>query len=248
MNISNWIALGSSIGAMIAASVALFTLLELSRQRRSTYKPDLCLLRNAFAVKWGAFPSSAPIPPDWTPRRPPQHASAHIPSIPLVNVGFGAAKKAKAKWRFDSDSMMKEVNHLAQKTFQAFYFVENDSMLTVKADGKTVYGASKADTWEFEYVLPVSVEASGREVSLPASYVALVSAYLFLCVKDSRIFTDIKVPDIELELSYSDIGKGQHHSMHRLQCNILMATYRSEKAEEFSPEFEFEYVEVAQSG
>jgi hypothetical protein len=65
-------------------------------------------------------------------------------------------------------------------------------------------------------------------------------------VKDNKSFTDIKVPDIELELSYSDIGQEQHRSGHRLHCNILMATYPSEKAKDFSPEFEFEYAEVAQ--
>lgn len=246
MTTGEWISLSSSIGAMSAALIALFTLLELSRQRKSTYKPDLCVLKNRFNIKLGQVGkiSSLPFAIDWVPQGLSQLETVTWATIRIVNVGFGVAKEVKAKWKFDSNTIIDEVNNLAQQTFQTFFLVEKDSFLSIMSEGKGVYSAnSKMDYFQFEYLLPIANQPSGHDIFLPPSYVLLVSAYLSLCVKSKRPFSEIKVPVIELELSCVDIGKEKHNSKHKLEGNITVMTQPVD--DESLAHFEVEYVEVA---
>ncbi len=252
MTTGEWISLASSCGALGAALVSLFTLFELFRQRKSTYKPDLCVCKKGFYIRRLPF-ADLPVALDWVPRdlehcdmtAEPSVHTAYEAGVPIVNVGFGAAKSVKAKWNFDASTTLAEVNRLAQETLQSYYLAEEENnYLSIKSGGKSVYSANKEmNTWEFEYLLPVNTEASGREIQLPPSYVLLVSTYLSLCVKAKCSISVMEVPSIELDLSYSDIGKGWHNSTHKLRCNIYMAMLASDTDVTKPPEFWVEYYE-----
>ncbi len=252
MTTGEWISLASSCGALGAALVSLFTLFELFRQRKSTYKPDLCVLKKGFYIRRLPFAADLPVALDWVHRNlehcdmttEPSVHTGYAAGVPIVNVGFGAAKSVKAKWNFDASEVLAEVNRLAQETFQSYYLAEDDNYLSIKSGGKSVYNANnEMNTWEFEYLLPVSTEAGGREILFPPSYVLLVSAYLSLCAKAKCSISVMKVPSIELDLSYNDIGKGQHNSTHKLRCNISAVMLPSETDTTKPPEFWVEYYE-----
>lgn len=245
MTTGEWISVGSSVGAVSAAFIALFTLLELARQRKSAYKPDLCVLKNRFNITQGTIGKLVDLPMslDWVPQDSTLPDLAFRASIQIVNVGFGVAKNVKAKWIFDADSMTEKINQMAQQTFQTFYLVEENSFTSIKSKEKVIYSANnKMDCFEFEYLLPIGNQAKGHEVYLPPSYILLVSAYLFLCSQAELKFSEIKVPSIHLELTYCDIGKELHSSKHRLECNI---SFMSKGNEETPAQFGIEYIETA---
>ena len=53
MTIDQRIALASSIAGAMASLIALLTLIEMSRQRRSTYRPDIVIMRETrFTLQW----------------------------------------------------------------------------------------------------------------------------------------------------------------------------------------------------
>lgn len=99
MTTSEWISVGSSFGAVSAALVALFTLLELAKQRKTTYKPDLCLLKQQFKITQGIIGKlgDLAISLDWMPQDSTLPDISYRASINIVNVGFGVAKKVKAQ-------------------------------------------------------------------------------------------------------------------------------------------------------
>src|ERR1039457_5879950 len=228
MTIGEMISLASSVGALSAALVALFTLLELSRQRKSTYKPDLCVLKKQFDIKPGLAGKMCDVPftVDWAPQGVFQLETGRSATIRIVNIGFGAAKGVNAKWKFDSNEVIDEVNKLAQQTFQTYFLAEEDSILSIISKGKRIYNANnKMDCFQFEYLLPIANQPNGHDIILPPSYTLLVSAYLSLCAKAKRPFSEINIPKIELELSYGDIGKERHISNHKLEGNITVMTW-----------------------
>ena len=246
MSISEWISLASSIGAMSAAVVALFTLVELFRQRKSSYKPDLCILQNSFVIR-GSEIQGVNLALDWWAQRGDGVNALARPCIYLVNVGFGAAKKVYAKWIFDQEKLIKDVNQLAQKSYQSFFIEKERLFLSLKTKSQSVYGVNaEMDTWEYEYLLPLSQDESGREVPLPPSYKFLISAYLSLSVMEERFFEDLKVPEIKLELAYTDIGRGKHSSTHKLACELTsVMTPSREEGKEKSPEISIRLVEIS---
>ncbi len=248
MTAGEWISLGSSIGALCAAVVALFTLLELSKQRKSAYKPDLCVLKNQYDIKPGTLGKVGGIPfaLDWVPQGLPQSNKHFWATIRIVNVGFGAAKNINTKWKFDSNLLLNEVNQMAQRTFQTFFLTEDDFFICVKSNGKNNYRVNnKFDSFQFEYLLPIGNQPTGHDIFLPPAYTLLVAAYLFLCLIEEKSITEMRIPTIELDLSYEDIGNERHDTHHKLQGNISSITHPSNKEDKSPPEFGLEFIEIA---
>lgn len=106
--------------------------------------------------------------------------------------------------------------------------------------------AIQANESNFEYLLPLSSDSLGHELYLPPSYKLIVSVYLSLCAREKRDFENINIPNIALNLSYSDIGNSRHKSRHKLKGEIIrMVMPPDEKKESFSPEFTIRYVEIS---
>jgi hypothetical protein len=246
MTTSEWISLGASIGAMGAAFVAVFTLLELSKQRRSSYKPDLCVLKNRFHIG-GEEPRTNPDFPfamDWIPEGSRSQQVITWPTIRVVNVGFGAAKRVSAKWVFDTSCFVEEVNELAQKTYQTFFIREEEYFLSIMSKGRSTYRVNnRLDTFDFEYLLPVATQPSGHDIGLLPSFPTLISLYLGLCAKANKPISEISPPSIVLELSYGDIGQQKHYSKHKLEVKLGMMSLSEDDKD--PPSFTIELVEVA---
>ena len=244
MSISEWISLTSSIGAMSAAVVALFTLIELFRQRKSSYKPDLCILQTSFVIRESKL-YGVNLSLDWWHEERDGVSTLVRPSIPLVNVGFGAAKDVYAKWTFDSEKLIRDVSYLAKESYQPFSIEKERSFLSLRKEGQEVGGVNaEMTTWEYEYVLPLSQDKGGREVPLPPSYSFLIPAYLSLSVMKDRSIEDSEVPEIKLELAYTDIGGGKHSSTHKLACKLVYWIMpRPGERKEKSPEISIRFVE-----
>ena len=244
MKIIEWISLASSLGTLSAALVALFTLLELFRQRKASYKPDLCILQRYFDLKGGEC-GQKNIALDWSVCHEFTKGDLSAPSIHLVNIGFGAAKKVEAKWVFDYENLMKDVNHLAQKHHQGFYIEKENSFLKLKSENNGFYHVNaEMNIREYEYLLPLSHD-SGREIVLPPSYTMLLSMYLSLWAKEHFSFQEIEVPTIKLELNYQDIGKGKHASTHTVACELFFIETPAAEDKEGCPKFSVKLIEIS---
>jgi hypothetical protein len=220
MNTIEWISLLSSIGALITAIIAACTLLELFRQRKSSYKPDLCVLKNGFQLRSSKI-SDVELATEWGKQNEEEGDLLFNANMAVVNIGFGAAKNVTAKWVYDKEKLLNEVNDLAQKTHQPFYIEKSEHMLSINNKGIGQYMVNaQMDSVEFEYLLPLSHDNTGREVRLPPSYTLLVSTYLSLQSYNNEKFDELNIPDLSLELSYSDIGKGKLKTEHKIECRV----------------------------
>lgn len=228
---TEWISLLASIGALSAAVIALFTLFELFKQRKSSYKPDLTILQRRFTLKPSEF-GKVKLPLDWINPDHNSQGQSPLARVPIVNIGFGAAKNVIAKWSFDRDKLIEQVNKLAQKKHQPFYIEKQGTMLSVKNKGQACYLVNnEMDSEEFEYLLPLNQDTSSREIMLPPSYTMLVSVFLSLSSMDEFELNELNIPEINLQLSYSDIGKGKHKSKHRILCSLSFIS-KTEGAQE----------------
>ncbi|WP_108944189.1 hypothetical protein [Shewanella halifaxensis] len=224
MTTAEWISLGSSIGALAAASISLFTLLELFKQRRASYLPDLCLVQKRFQLKQSDY-MDIKLPLIWHDVNGEQSSFMYFATIELLNVGFGAAKNISVKWEFDELKFVEAVNQLAQETHQPFFITENDGTLRVNVkEGKGCSGSTKHSFNQFEYLLPLNHGSTGREISVPSSYTMLTSIYLSLFAVKSPYndfcFDDVNIPRLQLKLQYYDIGKRKIRSSHLLECYV----------------------------
>jgi hypothetical protein len=223
MILSDWLTLASSTAAMCAAIISFFTLFELFKQRKASYKPDLCILKRYFSVKAKGTSS------DWYLADSSQEQRA---SIQLVNVGVGAAKNINANWTFDLNSLIEEINKLAQKAHRSFYIENKDHFLSIETNDKSnsMINAKMTD-FQFEYLLASAQDPQGTTLNLPPSYSYLLPIYVGLFMELELNFNDIKIPSLELNLSYNDIGKNNHTSKHNVKCDFHMFSRNKDENE-----------------
>ena len=229
MNYLDLASLASGIGALIAALVALFTLLELFKQRKSSYKPDLCIVPNEYELEEARY-DGIDLAIDWVPKEQEESNLCFSPGFRIVNIGLGAAKKVEIKWEFDVKGEIHKVNKMAEKLSVPSLIKEGTKSLSIKINDSAVYSVhGESDSMKSDYVVPHISDPKGAEIPLPLNYRLIVSAYLSMCSKENLNLKNVEVPDINLNLKYIDIGKGIHKSFHRFSCTIPMKSINSKK-------------------
>lgn len=220
MSISDLISIITAIAAFITAVVALFTLIELSRQRKASYKPEICILQNSFVLR-SDHDAAVDLALCWQSEEGRTIDSKNKPYIQIANIGSGPAKSVQAKWEYDIENIIKTVNSVAQKLQRPFLVTKDDLFINIKQKEKYVYRTNaKLNSWEFEYLLPVNIEKTGRELFLPPAYAMLISTLLSFAIEDKESMENLKIPELKLQLTYTDIGKECHRSTHRLACQM----------------------------
>ena len=131
MTVDQVIALGASIGACMSAIAAFFAVRQSSIHSKASYKPELVIARSRFECE-----SEVSIPYEW---KTPDSENKEIDfmklySVPLHNVGLGAAKEVSIKWSFPIDQMVSSVNEIAQKSLISAYFEFKNGLLSFKSE------------------------------------------------------------------------------------------------------------------
>lgn len=229
MAVNEWLTLGSSVGALTAALIALFTLIELSKQRKASYKPDLAVLENIFEIRnTGKRILSKSIPTDWTNKDDTRER--RDASLQLVNVGFGAAKNVSAEWLYDIKHLVSEASQLIEDNNLELQIIDEGHLLSLRTNAGGIYVPKNSGS-NFKYILPASQDDKEIHIPLPPSFTLAVSAYLAPFLKYKRT-QDPEIPHLTLKLEYKDIGGGTHISIHKLKLDVQYAQIPAANSDE----------------
>ncbi|HBC3492198.1 TPA: hypothetical protein KDY92_004281 [Vibrio alginolyticus] len=210
MQMSDWISLGSSVGALVAALIALISLFELIRQRKSSYKPDIAILPSKFTIEHKSESGASPL--FWSDI---DSNDTGFRKLRAVNVGLGVAKDVNVKWRFNVSSLYDQVAKS----------MPNDSPLSARLEltgdeiglKKSGFSESLPLTSEPEnelpYLIPTSIAKDECFINIPASYEALVSLWVSSKVRQDAVWDFCEIEPLELQISFYDLGKTKH--MHK---------------------------------
>lgn len=220
------IALAASIGACLSAVTSLFVVLQMKQQREASYQPELVITNTTFEASNGS-PAVHLLATNWAnvPKadNEPDHSSTHF-SLPLCNIGLGAAKNISLSWSFPIEDMVNRANELAQRTLTPAYFKIDNGELSLKSDdlgaGTSMWKNQQHD--HLDYVLPMSVQKVQSKIELPHAFIALSSALLFLLTKEQKHKWAAEPIGITATLSYSDIGNKQYTVVSHIKLLIVM--------------------------
>ena len=116
MTADQYIALGASVAACMAAIAAFWTVWMMARQQRATYRPELALSQ---AVIRSTRVNGEILPRLWVESHDsePDHVPSPIPMyglfIAIKNISLGTANDISVKWSFSIEKAVKEVNDIA---------------------------------------------------------------------------------------------------------------------------------------
>jgi hypothetical protein len=137
MTIDQIIALAASIGACLSSIAAFLTISQVSKQRESSYRPELAVSRKRFQCIRN--PLTTMIIPDlWINEAEPDSEKKpnilSFFSVPLHNVGLGAAKSLNIKCSFQIEEAITKINQLAQKSLTPVFFELNNGLLSLNSE------------------------------------------------------------------------------------------------------------------
>lgn len=238
MTIDQLVATGASIGACMSAIAAFLTVRQVSKQREASYRPELVISRTVFECGLNTA-SSKSIPDNWMKKDIDQKDIDFLQSftVPLRNVGLGAAKEVSVKWSFPIEELVANVNKLAQESLTPAYFEYKNEILSLKSDS---LGASTS-MWmnqqkaTIDFVLPAPIDQTPVELVIPRAFIQLVSAFIHFSGKTDRFNHLEKIAILTVDLDYLDIGGKKHKSKFALNTTIIMVV---NKGEAFSGQIE----------
>lgn len=223
MTIDQIIALSASVGAFLAAIATFLTVRQMVQQREASYRPELVISRTLFEGSQDPI-TKGELPTHWVPKPDIASDSSPMFSMPLVNVGLGAAKSLSVKWSFPIEEMVGQINDLAQRTLTPAYFDLKDGAMSIKSEslgsGTSMWRNQQQDS--LDYVLPVTVQNSSGRLRLPLVFIQLSSAYLYLSAKDKDRKSIPDIPLLRAHVEYLDIGDKPHSADFDISVRIIM--------------------------
>lgn len=233
MSVDQIIALSASLGAFLSAIAAFLAVKQNTKQREASYKPELVLARTIFTASKGAISASS-FAECWVVDKkvalPEEGIVMPFLSLPLHNVGLGAAKEIKINWSFPIETLISTVNQKAQRALVAAYFVYEKETVSLKSDvlsaSTSIWGNQKQEL--VDYVLPASTDQEGVKIRVPPAYIELVSALMYFSMRDPSCNGIPEMPVLDAQLEYFDIGGGSHSVSFHIELHLIAVSMQGE--------------------
>lgn len=223
MTIDQIIALSASVGTFISAIATLLTVKQMSHQRQASYLPELVLSRTIFEGSPSQI-TDGTIPTRWIPKTDGVIKSEimHFFSLPLTNVGLGAAKDISVSWSFPIEEVISQINDLAQQSLTPLYFILEDGAVSKKSEslGSCISFWKNQQYETLDYVLPVSVQKEPIPLKIPPVFVLLTSSLLFVSSKNKDSKSTLSIPQLVARLKYRDIGNKTHSTNFEISLQV----------------------------
>ncbi len=232
MSITN-IELLAQIATWVTAFLVLLTLLEMIRQRKSTYKPDVVISRAPIY----AYLGKVGLPSLWFSHKLTDEEIETVSSvregysIPVHNLGLGAARDVQFSWSYDIEEFIHQIDLISKyNPVRIEISILDENYLKIEVYERMHSGTDINSDLEksVDFILPASIESEGFKLFVPSSYIMLVSIYLLNLVyrekKDESFninILNIDLPSLELKVLYRDIGGSRHSKKFQLNLSYF---------------------------
>jgi|GEM_PF-4295068 len=215
----------ASISGFLAALAALFTVREVKRQRETALQPDLVMHREArFTITYEKGGSPEEMPLHWVPfdkyeGNVEQNPFTVSPTIPIFNVGVGAAKNVEVNLYLYCEEATTLIKELSEKHESKVSFMQHKGFLFFSsvANSRIMQSMKASFTQQLNFI------ANGKETNfyLPTSFTHCISAIAYLRSlefkkNDENSSFDIydkvskSMPELHINITFSDIADKQY--------------------------------------
>jgi hypothetical protein len=215
----------AATGTLISSIIAIFTLLALKKQTKSSYKPDIYLdFKTGNKVNYSKNED--------TIRFLVHHSDEEFETIGILysieNIGFGTAKDVEIKWDFNLKKILKLIDNSTPK---GYHYEEYQHSIAIKNnDGENVI-STMLDTYDstcYDFILPRKDEVFNKSPHLPHEIANLFVVY-FLNKHSLYDIKDIPIiihedfeefPQLKATVTYKDIGGNTYKKKFKASMSI----------------------------
>lgn len=229
------IVLITSVATLLTALAAIWTIIEVKRQREATYKPKLVVFSNrVYAVKKEQsikiFDSSkVAFEPGYT--------------FVIQNLGFGSAIDIKVRWIINYDEIVSRIQKIDS---DSYFEIRNEGLVEIRSNSNQFPIAFISDKNErsaaYDHIQPVSTENMKCHFQVPDLLINLIRVYLFLLWHVlSEKLPEHKTRDIAkynqfpltVRIEYMDVSSRKHLMESGLQIDTTFVFVGNELGEQW---------------
>ena len=245
----------AGIGTFISALIALYTLFEIRKQRRSTYKPELFLdsfcfyaVDNPILIGKGVIPKFQNQP--YNEKKEERDAEESIfVNYKLENLGFGFAKAVECQWEFDFHKCIIELKKVMPKEYVWGKTLDFHTINNHTTGFYTSVTSSSLNTQKIDFIKPTDHGDNKKLHVFPSIYINTYVLYLIfkhdLTQKSCKNFYYEEfnsLPKIKLILTYKDLANGLYKKT--LTISMKAASGGAEEVLDPTKKFAIFYVNV----
>jgi len=214
----------SGIGTFVSALVAMFTVLEIKKQRLSSYKPELILdsfVSFFYADKFLTendnirYRTTKYLENNQKPlKKTDKTISMHYL---LQNIGFGTAKYIEGYWSFD----YKKASKILNKYVNDDYIIENDNdgflIRNKTTDPLLFFRKSSLNKDTIDFILPESQGENGKGQTVPSIITEIYAYYIIfkyninVGVNEEHCYEEFEeLPKPKFKVTYKDFNNKKH--------------------------------------
>jgi hypothetical protein len=214
----------SGVGTFVSALVAMFTVLEIKKQRLSSYKPELIFDSFVSFLFADRFLSDD----DNLRYKTTKYLENNQKSIKeanknisihylLQNIGFGTAKHIEGHWNFD----FKKASKVLKKYIGTNLSIENDDdgffIRQVDADFWLFFRKSELFKDTIDFILPESQGENGKGQVIPSiisnvfTYYIILKYNITVGLNEEHCYEEFaELPKPTFKISYKDFNNKKH--------------------------------------
>lgn len=226
----------ASIGTLIAALIALFTLLEIKMQRKESNKPELAIrgkLIFIYSIKYKDYYLPFLFSDSEIYSQEREEGLSNC-KLDVVNVGIRSAKNVKCEWEFDFESAIDSINRLDSDRLFDFNLCNQRLVVAMDKAGYKKYTMIENvfRIQQFDFILN-SVTGSYDTVYLYIPTIVLEFFTIKHCLlsgyyKSDEISpshtSDIEFPKPIVKIYYEDISGIHYNKKYVFDVNLMSFT------------------------
>ena len=196
LSIDQLIAVSSSVAAAISALATLFTVLQVSENRKSSYRPEIIFTRTKFDLtrEVGTDPHNI--------------AARERISVDAYNIGLGSAKNIEISWSFSIISALEKINSLTALGAELNKYTFEHGMISSEGE----HAPASVSLWKnqkihkIDFALPASVNNQPLSIAIPHAYITLWEPYVIGAVRIGKAELLDDFPLLACVITYQDVG------------------------------------------
>ncbi|WP_157648775.1 hypothetical protein [Burkholderia ubonensis] len=225
----------SGIAGAISGFAALRTNKEMVRQRQASYQPELAFSRVVFEACSDPVIETA-LPLLWisgSKQQSPDNSGTAKPpktklTLPLSNVGLGAARDVQITWSFALDQAIERLNDAAKITKTPMSIRQENQIVHIDSGpfGKFSSMWRNQQKLSLNFLMPLTESDEATPIEIPHTYIAICCIELFLATKQASQpklgkTLSLDLPNLVADIRYSDIGGSTHHRTFEFTIDIV---------------------------
>lgn len=195
----------TALTGTLASLAALWTVLEMRRQRRSAYKPDLLFKECNFSLDRPV--EGSPLIVSTEPRESGPELRRPA-GIEMYNAGLGPARHITIEWRYSVEQFVDLIGALSSSATSPITASTTGDWVSI--DWPTGYSSSHNLRNQGDSDILVVPAGTTFELRLPPAYAELVAAYLGVQAAATRTSRWETIPGLTMIVKYRDLEDSEH--------------------------------------